>query len=164
MYIYAAIMWVMTVFLAYSDYVIIKKILDMKKTTDLSDYEVYDYSKSQKIMFGVILVFALVTVIVTKVSIEYILINVAILVIAIVELIAGIMVMKLYYNTKSIIYEGELIKLKSIKSIEKVKRFGKSCEIVTYDGNHYMINQRLADLIQSLIDQAKEEKINRKKK
>ena len=164
MYIYAAVMWIMTIFLAYSDYTIIKKTLEMKKTTDLSEYSVIDYSKSQKITFGIVLVFAISTMIISDVNLEYILINLAILAIAVAELISGIMVMKLYYNSKSIIYEGELIKIKNIKSLKKVKRFGKSFEISTYDGNQYMLNQKLAETIQSLIDQAKEEKVNRKKK
>ena len=158
MLIYAAVMWIMTIFLVYSDFQIIKKTVDMKKSTDLSEYSVIDYSKSQKITFSIVLVFAISTIIISEVNLEYILINLAIIIIAIAELISGMMVMKLYYNSKAIIYEGELIRIKNIKTIKKVKRFGKSYEIATFDGNQFMINEKLANTVQSLIDQAKEEK------
>ena len=103
LYIYAALLWVMALFLISSDYKMIKQSNFLKKNTDLSEYTVYDYSKNHKILFGVILVLSIITSLAGLNDYSYFLINFAIIVISIVEIITGVKTMKLYYNTKSII-------------------------------------------------------------
>ena len=164
MYIYAVVMWIMTGVLAFSDYDLIKKSLQLKKNTDLSKYKVYNYSKSQVIIFSIVLLISILTIFIVEIEFVFLLINVSVLVIGAIELITGLVVMKLYFNNKSIIYEGEIIKLKDIKAINKVKKLGKSNEILTYDGRSFMVNQAIADIVQSLLKEMKEEKVNRKKK
>lgn len=164
LYIYAALLWVMALFLISSDYKMIKQSNFLKKNTDLSEYTVYDYSKNHKILFGVILVLSIITSLAGLNDYSYFLINFAIIVISIVEIITGVKTMKLYYNTKSIIYDNEVIRLKSIKSIKKVKKFGRNFELTTLDGNHYMMNSKVADIIQQRLDEIKEEKNAKKKK
>ena len=164
LYIYAALLWVMALFLISSDYKMIKQSNFLKKNTDLSEYTVYDYSKNHKILFGVILVLSIITSLAGLNDYSYFLINFAIIVISIVEIITGVKTMKLYYNTNSIIYDNEVIRLKSIKSIKKVKKFGRNFELTTLDGNHYMMNSKVADIIQQRLDEIKEEKNAKKKK
>lgn len=153
MYTYAVIIWLMAILVVVSDLKNIKKVLTLLKNTDLSSYKLYDYSKTQKIIFSSMLLLSSLSTFLGFDDLVYVIINAAIILICFVEVFACSIIMKMYYNDKNIIYEGEIYRIKKIKSIKKVKKHGRNHEVTTFDGNVFNVYDKTAAFIQKLIDE-----------
>ena len=162
---YGVLIWIMALFLFISDYKTLKKVQGLKKENDLSLYTKVDYSKKSKIMFGVLFFLTIAIMFTTPTTeLHFILINSAIMFICVVEFICSFFTMQLYLGEKTFAYEGELYRYKSIKSIKKVKRFGRNTEVAFFDGNCIMVTEMIGTSIKERAEKQKEEKESRKRK
>lgn len=162
--VYACLLWFLAIILISSDLATFKNGSKMKKNHDLSKYTVYDYSKNTMIIYGVLSVIVLLALVFGNQQLEMNIINLAIIAMTATEFITAKVNYKLYVNDKEIIYENEVYRIKNLKPAKKVKRFGKNYEITTFDGKAFSLNKTNAEIINSLIEEKREEKQARKKR
>lgn len=161
--VYALFLWILAVVLIASDFNLFKKNMQLKKEHDLSKYSVLDYKGKTIILYVVLMIFAVISFFLNN-SLDMKVINSAIFAMALCEAVTVLFNSKLYYNDKEIIYEGEFYRIKSLKSTIKTKRFGKNFEVTTFDGKVLNVNQKVAELINTILEEKKEEKQSRKRK
>lgn len=162
--VYACLIWILAVVLLVSDFATFRKAKEIKNKYDLSNYTVFDYSKSSILLYGILVLISTLTFIIGHQSLEMAIINGAILIMSGSELITAKCNYKLYMNDKDIIYENELYRIKNLKPSIKIKKFGRNYEFATFDGKTFHTNKKVAEKIDTLIEARKEEKQARKKK
>lgn len=161
--LYACFLWVLAIVLIVNDINMLRKSHAFKKEHDLSSYTMVDYGKNTMLLYLALIIFAVISFVINE-DFDMKIINVAIFTMALCELVSVKLISQLYYNDKEIVYEGEVYRIKSLMPAKKVRRFGKNHEISTFDGRVLNVNQKVATIINGLIDDMKEEKQARKKK
>lgn len=161
--LYALFLWVLAIVLIVGDVNLFKKNMNFKKEHDLSKYSIFDYKGKSLILYVVLMFFSILSFVLND-SFDMKVINSAIFAMSLCESVTILFNSKLFYNEKEIIYEGDIYRIKSLKPAVKVKRFGRSYEINTFDGKVITVNEKTASLINTLIEEKKEEKQARKRK
>lgn len=158
MMLYAVVVVALAAMLMYSNFQSIRKGKEMHKQQKADQYEVLDVSKSWMILYVIMIVLILILLALGKQSWEVVMISIALLGILAMEVAGAFLRFKLYYNDKNFMFDTGLYRIKSIRTIQKQKKWiniNKKSEVVMFDGKRIIVPQAIGDRLEEILKNKK---------
>lgn len=158
MTLYAIIVVVLAAFLMVTNVQSILKGRELHKQQKMEQFEVLDVSRPWLILCGVMIVLIVILLLLGKQSWEVILISIALLGILILEIAGAFLRFKVYYNDKNFMFDTGLYRIKSIRTIQKQKKWidiNKKSEIVMFDGKRIIVPRAIGVRLEEILKHKK---------